>query len=55
MAVCPECEAEVEIDELDVDQGDVISCPECGSDVRVVGVSPVELDRASGEVGEWIT
>jgi alpha-aminoadipate/glutamate carrier protein LysW len=55
MAVCPECEAEVEIDELDVGAGDVISCPECGSDVKVVGVSPVELDRAAEGAEEWGT
>ena len=40
MAVCPECEADVEIDEFDVDKGEMISCPECGVDLEVVGLSP---------------
>jgi alpha-aminoadipate carrier protein LysW len=47
MATCPECDAEIEIDEYDVDKGDLISCPECGSNLEVVGVSPVELDNAA--------
>jgi alpha-aminoadipate carrier protein LysW len=49
MATCPECDAEIEIDEYDVDKGDLISCPECGTNLEVVGVSPVELDNAAGE------
>ena len=40
MALCPECEADIEIDEFDVDKGEVISCPECGVDLAVVGLSP---------------
>ena len=30
MSVCPECEADIEMDEYDVDKGEIISCPECG-------------------------
>jgi alpha-aminoadipate carrier protein LysW len=55
MALCPECEASIEIDEYDVDKGEVISCPECGVDLEVVGLSPLELDLAPREEpeGEW--
>jgi alpha-aminoadipate carrier protein LysW len=53
MAVCPECEADIEIDEYDVDKGEVISCPECGIDLEVVGLSPLELDLAQQEGDEW--
>ncbi len=49
MATCPECDAEVEVDEYDVDKGDIISCPECGSSLEVTSVSPVELDVAPEE------
>jgi alpha-aminoadipate carrier protein LysW len=44
MASCPECDADIEVDEYDVDKGDLISCPECGTNLEVVGLSPVELD-----------
>ena len=47
MATCPECDAEIEVDEFDIDKGDQLSCPECGSNLEVVGLSPVELDLAN--------
>jgi alpha-aminoadipate/glutamate carrier protein LysW len=53
MAVCPECEADVEIDEFDVDKGEIISCPECGVELEVVGLSPLELDLAPEDGEEW--
>lgn len=49
MATCPECEADIELDEYDVDKGDLINCPECGSNLEVVSVSPLELDVAPEE------
>ena len=52
MATCPECDAEIEVDEFDVDKGDQLSCPECGSNLEVVGLSPIELDLAPDEDDE---
>jgi alpha-aminoadipate carrier protein LysW len=49
MATCPECDAEIEVDEFDVDKGDRLSCPECGTNLEVTGISPIELDLASEE------
>ena len=49
MATCPECDAEIEVDEFDVDKGDHLSCPECGTNLEVTGVSPIELDLAPEE------
>lgn len=43
MVVCPECETNLDIDEEEVDEGEVISCPECGMDFEVVTASPLEL------------
>ena len=53
MAVCPECEADVEMDEYDVDKGEIISCPECGVELEVVGVAPLQLDLAAQEEEDW--
>ena len=53
MAMCPECEADIEIDEFDVDKGEIISCPECGSDLEVVGLAPLELDIAAADEDDW--
>jgi alpha-aminoadipate carrier protein LysW len=44
MATCSECAAEMDIDEFDVDRGDVVSCPECGSNLTVTHLTPVELE-----------
>lgn len=45
-AFCPECDAELDIDEADVEIGDELSCSECGSLLRVANDSPLELDFA---------
>jgi len=43
MVLCPECENNLDIEEEEVDEGEVISCPECGTDFEVVTTSPLEL------------
>jgi alpha-aminoadipate carrier protein LysW len=43
MVLCPECETSLDIEEEEVDEGEVISCPECGTDFEVVTTSPLEL------------
>ncbi len=42
-AICPECDEEVYVD-ADSEQGDRVSCDECGSQLVVVGLDPIELD-----------
>jgi alpha-aminoadipate carrier protein LysW len=49
MAICPECEADIDIDEFDVDKGDLITCTECGTELEVISVTPIELDVASDD------
>ncbi len=44
MSYCPECEAA--IDEEFEDIGEVISCPECGVELEVISLDPVEFDLA---------
>ena len=46
MATCPECDAEVEVNENDVDLGDDVSCPECGQTLVISNTDPLELDFA---------
>lgn len=43
MVHCPECESNLDIDEDEIDEGDIVSCAECGTDFEVVTVSPLEL------------
>jgi alpha-aminoadipate/glutamate carrier protein LysW len=44
MAICPECEFEIDIDEFDVDKGDTLECDNCGERLEVVSLSPIQLD-----------
>jgi alpha-aminoadipate carrier protein LysW len=46
MVKCPVCEGAIDIDEEDVDEGDTISCDECGADLRVVETDPLEMESA---------
>ena len=47
MAICPECEFDLDIDELDVDRGDTLECDHCGVTLEIVGLNPLELEAAS--------
>ena len=49
MVICPECESDLDIEEDEVDEGEVVSCPECGTDFEVVVVDPLELSRVEDE------
>lgn len=46
MVTCPVCEGAIDVDEDDVDEGDTISCDECGADLKVVGTDPLEVESA---------
>ena len=46
MVECPVCEGKIDVDEEDVDEGDTISCDECGADLKVVSTDPLELESA---------
>lgn len=50
-SVCPECEEKVYVD-AEAEQGDVVTCEECGSDLEVVGLDPIELDSYEGGDGD---
>jgi lysine biosynthesis protein LysW len=47
MATCPECDAEIEIDQDDLEEmevGDPWNCDACGSSLRVATLTPLEFD-----------
>jgi alpha-aminoadipate carrier protein LysW len=43
MVNCPLCDAVIDVDEEELDEGDSLICEECGANLRVSGVSPLEL------------
>lgn len=44
MAYCPECDAEIEGEAYDFEEGEVVECPECGAELEVVNTAPLEFD-----------
>jgi len=46
MVTCPVCDGAIDVEEEDVDEGDSISCDECGADLKVVSTGPLELESA---------
>ena len=52
MANCPECENGLDIELDEVEEGDVVTCEECGTEYEVVGVEPLELARVDGDLDE---
>jgi lysine biosynthesis protein LysW len=52
MATCPECDAEIEIDEDDLEEmevGDPWDCDACGSRLRVTTLDPVDFENDEDE------
>lgn len=47
MVLCPECDTDLDIEEDDMEEGDVISCAECGSDFEVITANPLELKKVN--------
>jgi lysine biosynthesis protein LysW len=47
MATCPECDAEIEIEDDDLEEmevGDPWDCDACGSRLRVASLDPMDFD-----------
>jgi lysine biosynthesis protein LysW len=45
VAFCPECEQGVKLG-TNPQEGQKVSCPECGANLEVISLSPLELDWA---------
>jgi alpha-aminoadipate carrier protein LysW len=49
MVTCPDCKAPIDLDEDELDEGDLVTCDDCGSELRVLSLDPVELESADDE------
>jgi alpha-aminoadipate carrier protein LysW len=54
MVLCPECESDLDIEQDEVDEGEIVSCPECGTDFEVVTTEPLELTKVSDDDEEEV-
>jgi alpha-aminoadipate carrier protein LysW len=52
MGECPVCGANVPVGE-DAVVGELLACPECGTELEVKGLKPVTLSEAPQEEEDW--
>lgn len=52
MVNCPACEAELDVDEDQIEEGTVLNCHECGADYEIVNAHPLELERIGDDEDE---
>ena len=51
-AECPECAATVTLSG-NVERGEIVQCADCGAELEVTSVSPLELELAPDEEEDW--
>ena len=51
-ANCPECDGEVTLSD-DAVVGEIVTCPDCGADLEVMGLKPPVLKLAPEEEEDW--
>jgi alpha-aminoadipate carrier protein LysW len=51
-ATCPECDADVAIP-ADAMENELISCPDCGSELEIINLNPVQLELAPEVEEDW--
>jgi alpha-aminoadipate/glutamate carrier protein LysW len=52
MTSCPACEAVIDLEDEEIEEGQTVDCPECGAELEVVNTNPVELDVLEEEEEE---
>jgi len=44
MPHCPECDALVDMEQDEVEEGQILDCPECGVDLEIISTNPLEVE-----------
>lgn len=52
MINCPLCATEIDVDEEELDEGDSLICEDCGANLSVSSVSPLELTPDDDDDGD---
>jgi alpha-aminoadipate carrier protein LysW len=52
MIECPECGADIDVEEDELDEGESILCEECGRNFVVSSVDPIELELEDDDLDE---
>jgi alpha-aminoadipate carrier protein LysW len=52
MPACPECDAELVIP-VNAMENELMSCPDCGTELEIISLSPVQVERAPEVEEDW--
>ena len=52
MVHCPKCAVEIDLDEDEVEEGEIVTCPECDAELEIVQTHPVHLNLISEDEEE---
>ncbi len=52
VATCPECGADVTLG-VKVEKGEIVQCGDCGAELEVIKLEPLELVLAPEEEEDW--
>ena len=47
--ICPECDNPLNIDVDEVDEGETVTCDECGTELEIVSLEPLEVAPVDAE------
>lgn len=50
--LCPECEAEIRLP-ANAMENELIACPDCGSELEILSLNPVEIALAPQVEEDW--
>ncbi len=49
MVQCPKCAVQIDVDEDEVEEGEILNCPECEAELEVVQIHPVHINVISDD------
>ena len=49
MVRCPKCATEIDVDEDEVEEGEILACLECETEMEVVQIHPVKVNAISDD------
>ncbi|HEV2305071.1 MAG TPA: hypothetical protein VGR93_06100 [Candidatus Acidoferrales bacterium] len=52
MVRCPKCDAEIDLDEDEIEEGEILTCLECDAELEVAQIHPVRLNVISEDDDE---
>ncbi|MGE5647883.1 MAG: hypothetical protein ACM336_19070 [Acidobacteriota bacterium] len=47
--VCPVCDAAIDLETDELEEGDTLTCDDCGAELRVASVDPPDLEPVDDE------